>query len=101
MQHLIDSMCPICCSRVYRDTVTNVTHADHEGNPVETTSVGIWCVNDDCVHSTEGLDEDELIPTKRFHTECVSDRLIYGICRHDPKTGERVPVDPKTKVKVS
>lgn len=36
---------------------------------------------------------------KITHTlRCFTDRLIYGSCKHDSKTGKRVPFDVNVKV---
>ncbi len=59
-QYLTDKKCPVCFSRVYQDTVENCTHADHEGEPVYSIGVGVWCENEKCKHYTHGLDADDL-----------------------------------------
>lgn len=72
MKYIPDSSCPECGSRVYRDTVEVCTHADHEGEPVYEMVSGIWCVNEKCQHSTQGLDEEDLVQPIFFP------RFIYG-----------------------
>ncbi len=52
--------CIDCGSQVIKDQVTFVSHADHEGEPVETTRVGYFCTNKTCP-GARGLDHDELI----------------------------------------
>lgn len=58
--YLTGKRCPECGERVYTDTVESCTHADHDGEPVYTLSVGIWCENEKCQHYTQGIDRDDL-----------------------------------------
>lgn len=53
--------CPVCGSKLYRDMVEQCSHADHEGNPSHEMVEGIWCVNESCVHATQGIDENDLV----------------------------------------
>ena len=52
--------CPSCGAPVVIDEATNVTHADHDGNPVEETSVGFYCENELCDYHREAMEEDWL-----------------------------------------
>lgn len=51
--------CPTCGHRVVLAKWTNVTHADHAGRPVETTSHGLICSNDKCDRFVEPFDDRE------------------------------------------
>lgn len=53
-------VCPYCGAPVLLDEWTAVTHADHEGNPVEDRGTGFYCTNELCEHRTEAIDEDWL-----------------------------------------
>lgn len=59
--YLMGQRCPECSSRVYTDTVENCSHADQDGDPVYSLSVGIWCENEKCPHYTKSIDRDDLV----------------------------------------
>lgn len=52
--------CPECRSSLFWDEWTHTT-ADHEGEPQESTGVGLYCENKDCVHHTEPVDPSDAI----------------------------------------
>jgi hypothetical protein len=55
-----DHKCDLCGARMYEDEVTNVTHADHDGQPVETTSHALFCSVESCPRYLQGVDESDL-----------------------------------------
>ena len=50
--------CPECRSALQWDEWTH-TEADHNGEPNESTGVGLYCTNRECDHHTQPVDESE------------------------------------------
>ena len=56
--------CPLCNSETEIDCATS-TYADHNGEPVETTSrEQLYCLNKDCDHGTEPIDNEDAFETE-------------------------------------
>lgn len=56
-----DNECDVCGARMYEDEVTSVTHADHDGDPVETTTRALFCSVETCPRYTQGINASDLI----------------------------------------
>jgi hypothetical protein len=53
-------VCPYCGAPIVLDQYACVTHADHDGCPVEETGNGFYCTNKLCEHHGEAIEEDWL-----------------------------------------
>lgn len=54
-------LCALCRSPVIRDKWTQVTHSDHDGNPVEESGHGYYCTNEKCEMHLESLEDEQML----------------------------------------
>ena len=62
-----DYLCPVCRYIVVIDEWTHVGGADCDGCPVEGRGRAFYCTNKNCVHSTQPIEDDELVTSNKSH----------------------------------